>query len=570
MFKFRIKLILSLLLGLALLGAWIYWNRPERSDLASFAPADCLSYFEANDLSQHLTGIENSQAWRALSGPLGARPNIFTSAWLVGLARWFGIGSADAVILARSQVAVIFTGASTNATGATLTIRPLATLVIETHTSDRRMRPAMERHIDEFASRVYGNPKRLRKEFGGVELSEWVSAEGDRQIVAVFNGSAVIIGNSETSVMNCLETKRGKRTALAGEKHFEELRQSRGLARASTFGFVSKTGLRSAAQGYFIYKSGSSADAVAASGVLADTLGNLVEGLGCSSDFADGLVEDRCFLTLSEGVADKLRTSMTPHGRMDLSNLPFVPADTYSVSLYQVQDVEGFWRDINAVVSSHADVVGAIASHAIFRSLLKPYGVADAEAFVHAVGTRIETIRLDEHSPAVLVAESLDRATLRRIVEQRLGPNPRTEMVNDFEMMRSNNDDWAASFSDNHFLIGPAESIRRCLQAKDQSKALSSVGSFRRSERLIDVSLPLTTATFTRDQDPAISFVELFSESERSAFSTNATVIEQAANSLPYAVSVATLKGTGFEWTSRSAFGIAGSIITALAPEKPK
>jgi hypothetical protein len=427
----------------------------------------------------------------------------------------------------------------------------------------------MERHIEEFASRVYGNPTRIRKELGGVELSEWTSAQSDGQIVAAFLGSAVIVGNSETSVMNCVETKLGKRAALAGEKRFEELHQSHGL-RATMFGFVSKAGLRSAAQGYFIYKSGASADAVAASGMLADTLGNLVEGLGCSSDFTDGLVEDRCFLTLTEGVADKLRTSTTPHERMDLSNLSFVPADTYSVSLYQVQDVEGFWRDINAVVSSHADVVGAIAGHAILRSLFKPYGVADTESFVHAVGTRIETIRLDEHSPAVLVAESLDRATLRRIVEQRLGPNPRTEMVNEFEVMRSNNDDWAASFADNHFLIGPMESIRSCLQAKDQSKTLSSVGNFRRSEHLIDVSLTLTTATFTKDQNSAISFVELFSASERPAFSTNASVIEQAANSLPYAVSVVTLKGNGFEWTSRSAFGIAGSIITALAPEKSK
>jgi hypothetical protein len=568
--RFRIKLIVFLLLGLLLLGGWIYWNRPVPSDLASFAPADCLSYFEANDLPQLLTGVEDSQAWRSLSGPIGARPNILMNPWLVRVARWVGIGSADAVLLARSQVAVVFTGASTDAAGPTLTIRPLATLVIETHTSERRMRTAMERRIDEFASRVYGNPQRIRKELGGVELNEWAPSKNDRQIVAVFLGSAVIVGNSEAAVMNCVEAKRGKRAALAGEQHFEELRQSLGSARTPVFGFVSKAGLRSAAQGYFIYKSGASADAVASSGVLADTLGNLVEGLGCSSDFVDGLVEDRCFVTLTEGVAERLRTNMTPLERMDLTDLPFVPADTYSVSLYHLQDVEGLWRDVNAVVSSHSDVVGAMATHAILRSLFKPYGVDDAEAFVHAVGTRIETVRLDDNSPAVLIAECLDRPTLRKIAERRLGQKAVTETVNEFELLRSSDDNWAVSFADNHFLSGPTESVRSCLQARSESKGLSSVENFRRSERLIDVSLPLTTATFTKDQTPAISFVEVFSEADRPTFSTNASVIERAKNSFPYAVSVVTLKGVGFEWTSRSTVGIGGAILTVMAPEKSK
>jgi len=80
--------------------------------------------------------------------------------------------------------------------------------------------------------------------------------------------------------------------------------------------------------------------------------------------------------------------------------------------------------------------------------------------------------------------------------------------------------------------------------------------------------LPLTAITFKSDRQTAISFVELFSERERPSFSTNANAVDQAARSLPYAVNVTMLKDTGFEWTSRSAFGLPGSLVTALAPER--
>jgi hypothetical protein len=135
------------------------------------------------------------------------------------------------------------------------------------------------------------------------------------------------------------------------------------------------------------------------------------------------------------------------------------------------------------------------------------------------------------------------------------------------EVLISTSDKWAMSFADNDFLSGPADSVRRCLQAKAQSQSLSSLDAFRSAEHLVDVSLPLTVITFTNDQHAAISFVELFSQQDRPTFSTNAPAVDQAVRSLPYAVSVTMLKDKGFEWTSRSAFGLVGSVVVALSPE---
>src|SRR6266436_4955998 len=534
----RIRLLLSVA-TLGLVAAWIYWSQPHRADLATFAPSDCLAFVEADSASELLLGLEESQGWRTLASPIGARSNLYVNRWLVQVARGLGIGNADALLLARSQFGIVLTGAEVAEAGPTLTIHPLATLVIETHSSQRRVRPALEGHVEGFARRIYGQPQFTRKQIDGVDLTVWASSDGVRQIVMGFLDSAAIIGNDETSVVSCLETKRGKRAALAGDKFFEDFRGRVNIPDSSLFGFVSKSGVKSILQAYALYKAPSS-DAVTASRLLSDTAGNLINGLGCRSQFVEGMVEDRCFLALADGVADKLRSTMVAQDRLEIGDLPFVPPDAYSVSIYHLRDVDGLWNDLNAVVSSHADVISALAARPLLRSLLKPYGIEDPDTFVHAIGARIETIRFEENSPSVLVTEALDRQSLRKLAAQRLGPKPRAETVGEFELLLSSSDNWGASFADNHFLIGPAETVRRCLQVQPQS--IASIEGFRRSERLVDVSLPLTAITFKSDRQTAISFVELFSEHERPSFSTNANAVDQAANSLPYAVNVTMVK----------------------------
>src|SRR5260370_35395895 len=115
------------------------------------------------------------------------------------------------------------------------------------------------------------------------------------------------------------------------------------------------------------------------------------------------MVEDRCAVTLVEGLADKLRTTFTPLDRFALDDVPFVPPDTHSVSLYHFRAIEGLWRDLNAAISSHADLVGAIAARPMVRTLLKPYGIDDPDTFGHAVGSHLETIRRDASSTSLLL-----------------------------------------------------------------------------------------------------------------------------------------------------------------------
>src|SRR5207237_354121 len=193
----RIRLLLPIVV-VGLVAAWIYWSQPHRADLAMFAPSDCLAFVEADNAPELLAGLEESQGWRTLAGPIGARSNPLANRWLVRVARWFGIGNADAILLARSQFGIVITGAEAAEIGPTLTIRPLATLIIETHSSPRRVRPALESHIEEFARRIYGQPRFTRKQIDGADISEWTSADGLRHLVMGFLDSAAIIGKTMT------------------------------------------------------------------------------------------------------------------------------------------------------------------------------------------------------------------------------------------------------------------------------------------------------------------------------------------------------------------------------------
>jgi hypothetical protein len=555
-----------LVLLVACLALWIYWNRAVRTDLSNYAPVDSLGYVEVNDLAEIAGGITNTQAWKSLAGPVGAPANLTPNRWLIRLARWTGIGSTDTILFARSQVAIVLGGAEGTQEGSTLTIKPLTTFIIDTHTSQRRMRVPVERHLEELARRLYRNPLFVRKQIQSADLQEWQSSDGAHAIVFTFVDTAVIVSNDETSVLRSIDARAGRRASLTGTAALATARLNLDAANAPLFGYVAQSGVKSLLQAFALYRSGPSPDAVTASRIFSDTIGGLIKSLGWTSRFVDGGVEDRSTIALTDGVADKLRSSMLPDRAPDITKLPFVPREVHSLSLYQFRDASNFWADLNATVSSHTDLIGAVAARPMLRALVKPYGIDDADSFARGVGPRIQTVRLEKDSPAVLIAEVFDRPALRKAIAQRFGQSPKTEIIGEAELLLSPKDNWTAAFIENSFLIGPGDLVRKCLQFGGSSDSISSNDRFRKSQQMVDVSLPLISITFTDDQQPAISFVEAFSNHDRPAFATNAAAIEAATSSLPFAASASLLKGQSLEWTSRSSFGVVGSLATELIP----
>jgi hypothetical protein len=562
-----ILLLVVILLGLA---GWLYWNRVTAANLTAWAPADSLAYIEVNDLGGLVQGIQQVTAWKSLGPLLGAPDNLLSSPSMLRLARWTGIGSADTVVFARSQVAVVFSGAEGTQSGSTLIIKPLLTLVVETHTSQNRMRAAVEHHIEKTARDDFGNAVFVRKNLGGVELQEWQSEDGARKLVTAFVNTTVIIANDETAVLHAVEAGNGNRPSLKTETQVEQARQATNSSGAALFGFVTQAGVKSLLQAYALKaegNDGASSDSITKARLLADTFGGIVTHLGWTARFTNGAVEDHFSIALAEGINERLKNSMSPDRSPDLTQISFTPSNAHSVSIYSFHDTATVWNDLSAVISSHSDLLGAMATRPIMRSLLNAYGVVDAELFTRGVGPRLQTVRTEEGYPALLIADVFDRPTIEKAIAGRFGNSPRRDKVADADLMISA-DNWTAAFYQNSFLIGPGEQVRRCLQARVDGDSISSTHPFRQAQRFVDITVPLTVLTFTDDSQNAVSFVEGFSRQPRSAFSTNAAAIAEASKTLPLAMSAVVARKGSFEWTSRSSFGIGGAIVTELFPGK--
>jgi sarcosine oxidase delta subunit len=568
--KFRrtaITVLIAILVGSA---GWLYWNRVPTSNLTAWAPADSLAYVEVNDLSSLVQGIQQGDAWKVLGPLLDAPDNLAPNRWVVRLARWTGIGSADAVLFARSQVAIVFSGAEGTQTGSTLIIKPLLTLILETHTSQNRMRAAVEHLIEKTARDDFGNAVFVRKNMGGIELEEWQSEDGTRRLVTAFVNTTVIIANDEPSVLHAVEAATGGRPSLKTQSEVEQARQATNSAGAALFGFVTQAGVKSLLQAYALKAEGSdgaSSDSITKARLLADTFGGIVTHLGWTARFASGSVEDHFSIALAEGINERLRNSMSPDRTPDLSQISFTPSDAHSVSIYSFHDTATVWGDLSAVISSHTDLIGAMATRPIMRSLLNAYGVVDTEVFTRGVGPRLQTVRTEEGYPALLIADVFDRPIIEKAIAGRFGINPKRERFADADLMIST-DNWTAAFYQNSFLIGPGEQVRRCLQARADGDSISSTHPFRQAQRFVDITVPLTVLTFTNDSGNAVSFVETFSRQPRSAFSTNAAAIAEVSKTLPLAMSAVVVRKGSLEWTSRSSFGIGGAIVTELFPGK--
>lgn len=580
------KVLIVLGILIVVLAAWLWWMRPQKVDMAGYVPADSLVYLEANDLPQIASGITETDAWKSLAPPAGLRTDVGQYGWLSRLAAWTGIGPAEAVVLARSQLAVTVMGFNSTDAGETLKIKPRYALVVETHTSASRARAVVEKRVDDFARRAYGEPIIERKDAGGVEVKTWRAADGERRIVAAVLESVAIIGNDERTVLDCLAVRRGERPSLAGNQQLEAMRQRLDGAHSLAFGYVSPAGsaklLELAATIYAVQLlSDPRAQGLAAS-TLPSLAGKVLGSAGWSARLADGRIEDRYFITLQNGMAGSLRDAMATSASAK-SAAGLLPRETYSVSHYNYREPAAAWRSLDRALSTQLDALGAVFVSRLLASALKPYGIEEPDPFLRAIGPNIFTARLED-SPAaasdnsdsesgsntstVTIVEVADEKVLREFVMKRLGPQPRRERVGDAEMLVSQSANrGAACFIAGRLLMGPTERVRRCLEARARGETLESAPPFQKAAQIITTEPPANTITYTSDAVPAASLVgALSSQKGMRTGQPNEAELARALQDLSFAFSETRLVEGGFEKRTRSAFGQFGTLAAQFSP----
>lgn len=554
---------------IVIIAVWLWWNRPQKVDMAGYVPADSLVYLEANNLPDIIKGLSETDSWRALAPPAGIRSDLGEVGWLSRMAAWTGIGTAEAVVLSRAQVAIAVLSLEAADAGETLKIKPRYGVIVEAHTSEWRTRAAVEKRIGDFARRAYKEPTVEHKKIDDVEFMTWKAPSGDRQIIAAVMGSLAVIGTDENSVRTILAVKRGERPSLQGSLTLEEMRRRVDAEHAAASGYVSPQGAAQFMELGIALSAGQFSDDPRVQGAIASMLPQLnkaLGGAGWSARFDGGLVEDRYYFALQNGVAERLKGPLAPADASALKASRLLPQDTYRVTCYNYRDAAQAWRGINAALSSQLDALGAMTVSIVLKAMLTPYGIEEPETFLASIGSQVVTASLENGAGStVTIVEVKDEAALRDFVTKRMGPRPRTERVGDAEFLISRDEKHgAASLVDGLLIMGAEANVRRCLEARAEGATLDKSRTFQQSQKS---SASAGVTTLTDDDAPAWSVITAIAQQPAARTRPfNEAETERALNQLPYTITETNLVEGGFERRTRSAFGQFGTLISQFSP----
>jgi hypothetical protein len=551
----------------AIMTSWVWWVRPQNIDMASYAPADSLLYVEANRPLEVVEALAATDAWRAFEGITGPPAIAPRSHLLQGFMRWTGIGPVQSVILSRAQIAAVVTDLGVTEEGETLRIKPDGAILIETHTSEGRIRATFEQLVKTLAEKTYGRPTLRRIPLDGVELIEWSAPEGTRQIVAAIVGSLVIVGNTEHAVQNCLSVSQGRRPSLKGDSELAQMRLQLGGKQALTFGYVPPgNSARLLAVGLPLLLGRAPGDS-GFQRLVESGAAKVFGSLGWTSKTYVTSIEDRYLITLQPSLVEKLKPSF---GRADINSqtqrLP--PVDFYSVTSYKFANPAATWQGVKSAVSSQVDALSTIVFSSLLKSSLLSYGIDDPESFLGAVTGELLTLRLDEDAErSLLIAGVRDRVTLREIVTRRMGANFRSDHGQQTETLEDSQGEIAASFINDVVVMGAPADVRR-YTANWQANPELKTARFRKMTFLASANRSANIVTYTNDGDRVRSFI-LAVITARGASTVTSGSIDEAISGLPYSVTETSLGERGIERTTRSPLGQFSNILPLLLPEQP-
>ena len=559
---FAIVLLLVLIAAL-----WVWWSRPRALDMAAYVPADSLVYLESNSPVDLAQALRNTDAWQKLAPYYGWKSDSWQDRWLNYLARATGIGSAQNVIASRAQVAFVMLDLTHNISGDTLEFKSHQALIVETHTSPMRMKPVIERLVADLAKRTYGQPKFERVEKDNGEFLKWTSPDGGRKLVVTFDGTVAIIGNDEQSVTACLGAHGGQRPSLVSQPELEDMRVRMQASQALAFGYVPST----KAPELFAQSLPLFVDSIpeAFQVLLAAAAPRVVGTIGWSAHALGGGIEDRYFMSLKPTVVARLRPAFASSAKQRPDSWGFLPADTYSVSNYNLNDPARAWEKLKAALSSQVEVVTAVALGALEERAFVPYGIEEPDSFLRAIKSEVLTARLDVSSEhPVVVAHVADESALKQFVARRFGSHPRTEKLDNDDLIIAADGHLAATLAGDYFLLGSPEDLRRCLLARARQATLTSSSTdlkklhhFTRAENEAPA-----VVTYTPDDARARSFVNALSalRGPGPPSSTSADV-KGTFSALPHAETETRLVSEGFERRTWSPFGLFATLVSFLS-----
>ena len=551
---FRALATLLVLVIIAVAG-FLWWNRPQRVDMAGYVPADSLVYLEFNSLPDLARAIEQNDTWKAAAKTLNTDSRLIDPFWSA-IAR-SGAAPAKSVVLSRAQFALVLVGMNSIPDGDTLRIRPEVALVVETHTASWRIKNMAADAVKSLATHAYGQSTCVERS-GDAYYVDCSSSTSGRKLMATVDGSVVIIGNSETAVRTCLDVRQGSRPSLRTDPELQRSREQLNAAGAFSFGYVSSANVAKIFSWAAPVLMGRAPGDPQLEQLLATSAGKILKSVAWTSRSLSGGMEDRYLISLDSELPPRIEPVFAPTPASD-DVWKHIPAGAETFTLYQVRNPLDALNAMNSAVSYKLDALSAVMFSSLLRSSLAVYGVDNPAQVLPLVSPPLVTVRAkptDESS--VLIARVPDEARLRSVLEsQKIEGGIRI-----IDLSKGFSNEGSAAFLavmvDGYVVMGKAESV-------DSWFSMTQSQTDGNSFQQITPDANAATITYSNDSTRVSSFLLTMNllRGNRLSEEQNAAVMN-ATKASSFSITESRLNDRGIERTTRSPFGQISTLMSLL------
>ena len=535
--------VLLLLIG----AAFVWFNRPEKVDLASYAPADSLLYVELNSPSEITRAIQDSEVWKA-AAPI-THSNTSSESKLVMTAAQAGIGPIEAVLFERAQIALVVVGLNTSEENDTLRVRPEVALIAETHTSEYRTKPAVEAAVKRLASFAYG-ASNCSERTADADYIECSVAGGERKILAAIEDTLVVVGNTENAVRSCLEARRGTRPSMGTDPDLMRVRSSVASNKPLAFGYISASNSAKLFSWAAPLLMGRAPGDQQLEQLLAVSAGKILRGVAWTAVSTGRGIEDRYLFSLEPDVISRLQPAFETAER-DENFWKLVPASFQSLTIYRSREPSVAWRSLDSAVSLKLDALPAVLFGSILKSSLSAYWIGDPKEVLATLTPPLLTLRPSSAvEGSVLVARVSDEARLKRSLGQPMVKSS-GQMVDGIQKDLDPEVEFSAVFADGYVLLGRTENMLPCLAELRRSQAIQDA---KLKQSTQDSSAPILTVA--NDELRLTNFIStLLMLQGRQLSAEEIARLHDTLRDYTFSSTETRLGPDGIERKTRSAFG---------------